>query len=308
MRTVNRSSGYSLAELLVVLVILAFVAAIAIPIFLSQRDAAVNTAIRADLGVAASAINTRLLSWGGTPPDGDLAICHTSTSFPTDPMPENSCPDGRWETTIAATGLALTPALDGTLGSSVRIQGFIDADGDFCLEGSSDDTASTYFVTSGDDTVLPGTCAGGSWVQASPSPSATVTTAAPVPGAPSGVYVTTTTSSATVHWDAVDGETYAISLSGQPTRTVTATATEQMTCLFPAATCDAVSASGTLSAGSYTAQVRRQGTDAWGPATRAEFGIPVTVTATPTVTVTVTETPTASPTETSTPTPSPSPS
>lgn len=306
MQHTRTSSGYTLAELLVVLMLLAFIAAIAIPIFLSQRDSAVQTAMRSDLGVVSSALNTRLLAWGGTPPDGALSICHTSSTFPTDPMPVNTCADGQWAATVAATGAAVTPALGGTLGNGVQIQGSVDEDGGFCLEATSEDTSSTYFITDESGSVLPGTCAGGSWVQTSPSPTATATAAAAVPGSPAGVYATSTTSSVTVYWDAVAGNTYAISLSGQPTQTVTAAATGQMTCLFPAASCDATAASGTLSAGSYVAQVRQQGDNAWGPSARVEIGIPVTVTATPTVTVTVTETPTPTPTSTSSPTPSPS--
>jgi len=290
-RATHRSSGYSLAELLVVLVIVALLAAITIPILLSQRSSATNTAIRTDLGVVAAAVNTRLLAWGGTPPSGAVAICHLNALYPTDPVPVNTCPQGRWESVIAATGGSVVPALSGSIGTNVRIQGFIDEEGNYCLEGTSPDSDATFFTTADDETIRSGTCVSGGWVQASPPEAPELDTPVTVPAAPANVYVTTTSDSATVYWDAIAGETYSVTISGQPTRTVTAGATGTASCLFPALTCGSASTTSALSAGTYVAQVRRKGDAAWGPASRIEFGIPVSVTATPTVTVTVTEEP-----------------
>ena len=65
-RVGREESGFSLIELLIVIVIIAILAAIAVPIFLSQREKAYETSMQSTLKDASTAIEARAVEDLGT--------------------------------------------------------------------------------------------------------------------------------------------------------------------------------------------------------------------------------------------------
>lgn len=272
------SSGFTLAEILVVIAIIAILAAVAIPILVQQRSNAADVSSQSALRSTATVIEERLAADGGVPPDGQLNICHASATYPVDPGPANTCAAGTWSATVASTNLAVSPTLSGTVQDDVFVQGVIAADGSYCLQATSQESGAGIFsITDTDPDPSPQTCIERAWAP----PTGVLGTAADtsisdLPDAPAGVSVSNpTTTTIEVSWTAEANTTYQINVTGQPIKTYTAGSTGgTATCLFPADTCDGV-ATGNLYGGDYTASVRAQGTNGWSPGSLVDFTHPL---------------------------------
>jgi prepilin-type N-terminal cleavage/methylation domain-containing protein len=272
----KKDRGFSLPEVLVVVVIIGVLAAIAIPVSMNQQNKAINASIKSDLTSVAAAVETQLMSWRGAPPD-TLNICHGSPSYPTTTQPTNTCNELEWKATLQSNGNPTTPSLAGRVSPGVIIQGRVASDGSYCLDGSSTrNGSSVYYYDSIQSQVFEGTCKVAEWMPMGNLVGSTGATTTPgnLPSPPSGlnVVVDDETKTAIVQWNAQSGTVYAVKVTDEPVKTFTAASTGIVSCMFPADTCDG-EANGQLAGGNYTATVRGGNGDGWGAGANKDFKV-----------------------------------
>jgi prepilin-type N-terminal cleavage/methylation domain-containing protein len=112
--------GFSLIELLVVVLIIAILASIAVPVFLHQREKGLITQAKATLKLASTAIEARNVSKGGSYSDLDGADSDAPASAEYQALEDEGFrrpPDVRIEVDTSAPGYCVTATHSGLPGS-----------------------------------------------------------------------------------------------------------------------------------------------------------------------------------------------
>jgi type IV pilus assembly protein PilA len=129
----ENEGGFTLIELLVVMIIIGILAAIAIPVFLSQKDKAKQSSVKADVHTLATDVETALTD--GVPSGFTLAADGTITYNPSG------------VTAAAANRQTITDRLSPNNTAS----GWLNTSGTYCVQvtNSAVSTGGTYNITGG---------------------------------------------------------------------------------------------------------------------------------------------------------------
>jgi prepilin-type N-terminal cleavage/methylation domain-containing protein len=116
----DREEGFTLIEILVVILIVAILASIAIPVFLKQREKGLITQAKATLKLASTAIESRNVSKGGSYLDLDGADSDNPSTAEYQALEDEGFrrpPDVRIQVGTSTLGYCLTATHSGLPGS-----------------------------------------------------------------------------------------------------------------------------------------------------------------------------------------------
>lgn len=196
-RDAKSSQGFTLPEILVVLVIIGIIASIAIPSALNQRTQAIEAGMESDLLSTSVSVDLLLTTWRGVPP-AETAITTSGTT---------------WTTTPAE----LTSVASGEISDSSSLTGTIWSDGSYCLAITNTSTNSTLVYRSDTRDVVPGTCPTTAIGGVGTLPDTITLDLPAMPG--SLIASSTIDNQVDVSWDSVTGATsYTVSIAGISTQ------------------------------------------------------------------------------------------
>lgn len=134
----EKDQGFTLIELLVVMIIIGILAAIAIPVFLSQREKARDTSTKADI----STVGKTLATWY-VEPVGDVVVAQAAAGDP-----------------ITVTGANFTESIAVSTGTTLVTGGtFVETDDTgWCISATNPDGAVGEYSYSAADGLQPGAC------------------------------------------------------------------------------------------------------------------------------------------------------